>query len=425
MKYFSIILLCLFLSACGTFDIKVQISPKASETPRTAFLTEMALASASAIPLETPTLAPEKTATATTVVKPLATSVELQDGQAILLVALQMSDSNHGWAVESTGHVVKTSDGGWRWNDITPFLGSFDRHSLFALNSEAAWAVPSRLSVSNVVWGTRDGGVTWEASQPLRLGDGTYTPLGLQFSDARNGWLLLLSRDTIYGNRVLLLKSTDGGVNWEHVSSLNQADAQSYLPSTNTNMVFFDGRTGWLGGWWGKDDPGQWNVLRTVDGGSEWTKEVLPLPEQKSLDCDGRPVGAISPGSMAVEITCTKKDDPKYFYHDLYYLSMNGEPGWRKWKLPGRFMSVEFSDANQGWMMVASEATRLNEIQHTKDGGKTWVTIGEVTWKQAQFIFINSLEGWAIVGNGISVGIVHSTNGGKTWSVISPLVEKP
>src|SRR6185369_4617074 len=126
-------------------------------------------------------------------------------------------------------------------------------HSLFALNNETAWAVPAQPKPDTVVWHTQDGGITWEASEPLALAEGQYSLLGLQFPNARDGWLLLLSHNGAQGSRVLLYKSTDGGDRWELMTGLSESAAQSYLPDTNTSMVFFDGQTGWLGGWWGQD----------------------------------------------------------------------------------------------------------------------------------------------------------------------------
>ena len=374
----------------------------------------------SAATLQSEGLPPTATPTPTPI-QATATAWPLQDGQSISLVAIQMSDTSHGWGVETSGHIVKTSDGGWTWKDVTPVEAAFSLHGLFAFNNETAWAVPAQLQARNVVWGTRDGGVTWELSQPIQLGDGQYSPLGLQFPDARHGWLLLLAHDRAQGSRVLLYRSTDGGVDWAPVSNLNDSQMQSYLPDTNTTMAFFDGQTGWLGGWWGKDDPNQWLILKTTDGGTHWGTEELELPKLNGLSCDGHPIASVQPGSMAVEMTCVLAKDPKYLYRHVYYLSTRIMPAWRTWAISGDFLSADFLNASQGWMMVNSDSPRLNEIQTTKDRGKNWTAIGQVSWQQALFDFVDVKDGWAIVGNGFATALVRTENGGKIWVEVRPV----
>lgn len=345
----------------------------------------------------------------------------LSDGQPISLAAIQMSDTSHGWGIESTGHLVRTGDGGWTWTDLSPVQMPFDPQGFFAFNDQTVWVVPAQLEVTNVVWSTRDGGTTWQASQPIQLGDVHYSPLGLQFPDARHGWLLLLASDGAQGSRVLLYKSSDAGANWSPVSTLNDSQMQSYLPATNTSMVFFDGQTGWLGGWWGKDDPNQWLVLKTVDGGTHWGTDEIPLPKLNALACDGRPIVNLPAGSLAVEMSCTIPKDPKYLFHHVYYLSTATAPVWRTWALTGNFLAADFLNASQGWMMVSSPSAGLNSIQSSKDRGKDWTTLGQVSWRQARFDFVDVRDGWAIVGNGYGTALVRTENGGKIWVEIRPV----
>ena len=443
MKKLMFAILCLFLTGCGEFVVNVRIVPPetpitlgqasaappgastsatlsaASLTPVAAALqTENPQETDSSIPVATMTPTQGEPSTTAASIQATPTSITLQAGQSITLTTIQMNDTSHGWAVESSGHIIKTGDGGLTWKNATPFEGVFDTHSLFAFDNETVWAISSQPDVRNVVWHTQDGGETWEASQPIPLGTGRYSPLGLQFPDARNGWLLLLARNGTEGNHVLLYKSRDGGESWEQVSSLLESVHQSYLPNTHTTMAFFDGQTGWLGGWWGRDNPHQWTVLKTVDGGANWETEAIALPDQSSLTCNGRPITEIAPGAMAVDMSCTLANDPTVLHH---YLSVAGSPAWRSWKLTGKFLSVDFLNANQGWMMTAPGGP-LNEIYRTNNGGKTWVNINVVAWKQASFNFVTGQTGWAIVSDGKAVALVHTINGGRSWTEIKPVV---
>lgn len=385
--------------------------------------TETAQLAATATSNPTVTVQPP-TATATVTLEPSPTATE-PTAEPVTLTAIQMSDTLNGWAVETGGRIIRTRDGGGLWQDVTPFQRSFGSRSLFAFNSETAWVAPAQLEVNNIIWRTQDGGNTWEGSQPILLGEGKYSPLGLQFPDARHGWLLLLSETDSQERSVLLFKSTDGGKNWLPVSNLLDDVSQSYLPTTTTTMAFFDGQTGWLGGWWGGADPQQWSILKTSNGGASWGLETLRLPAQKNLQCNGGSLSEMTAGSMAVELTCTLPNDPKYLYHRAHYLSTNGDPAWRSWAIPGKLSSVYFLNARQGWMMVTSDNPQMNDVLYTRDGGNSWSKVSQVSWKQAQFEFVNDKIGWAIVGNGFSTALVRTENGGQVWIQVRPAITKP
>lgn len=420
MKPYLLILFCLFLTGCGVFDLNVRTLPNLTATAQAA-ITRFPMPHASPTPLiVTPTTA----ATATTLAQTEPTAVILQAGQALKLLNIRMNNSRQGWAVESLGHIIRSNDGGVSWMNVSPAKGPFDIHGLFVFNSETVWAVPPHLDMNNMIWRTQDGGQTWDPSQPLELGDGHYSPLSIQFPNARDGWLLVLARGESQGSHVLLYKSGDGGENWGLVNSLANSLWQSYLPNTNTSMAFFDGQTGWLGGWWGKDHPNQWTVLKTVDGGATWQTEALSTPTGDSLTCDGHAVTALPPGQMAMDMTCTQASNPQYLYHQLYYLAAGGPPTWRAWNVPGRFLGMDFRNSSVGWMLVGP-GTTLNEIHRTLDGGKTWTNINIVAWKEARFDFIVGGEGWAIVSDGSAEALVHTVDGGLTWEEIKPVVANP
>jgi photosystem II stability/assembly factor-like uncharacterized protein len=422
MRNFYAFLCCLLLTSCGTFNIQVQMAPKATTTPQNVASTSMPAEKASIEPTSLATPTQEPTATATTIAQITPTYIDLQDGQPVTLTTIQMINSNRGWAVEATGHLVRTGDGGISWKNVTPFQASFDRHGLFVLNTDTVWAVPAHPNVNNVVWRTQDGGATWEASKALSLREGTYKPLSLQFPDAQHGWLLLLVQDESLDTRVLLYKSDDSGENWVQVKNLDSSDMQYYLPDSNSSMVFFDGQTGWLGGWWSKTKPNEWLVLTTSDGGSTWTTQALQLPGQNNLNCSGHPIADIAPGSMAVEIYCTQTNDPAFKYHRLFYVSRTGPRDWRSWKLSGTFIRVAFSEEDEGLMMIEPGKGSLNEIHRTLDNGKKWTRLTVVSWKDGQFSFLHSGVGLGLVSNGSEVALVRTEDGGLKWTQIKPII---
>lgn len=412
MKKVISVFVCLFLTACGTFTVKLEVVPPGVETA--PVLPTVALAPVPSATSAAPAPTVPATATATeSAVAPLQ------------LTAIQMHDALNGWGVEAEGRILKTSDGGGLWRNVTPFQGRFDSHSLLAFNAETAWVVPAQLEVRNLIWRTQDGGRTWEGSQPLALGASQYRPLSLQFPDARHGWLLVLAEADDQTRSVLLFKSEDGGENWVQVSQLAEPRLQSYLPTTMTSMTFLDGQTGWIGGWWGQETPNQWVILKTSDGGANWALEALRLPAYEALQCNGSSLAELAPGSMAVDLTCTLPSDPKYLYHRAHYLSTEIGSEWHSWVLPGQLLSVSFLNARQGWMMVPSANPHLNQVLATRDGGGSWDQVSLVAWKQAQFEFVSAKIGWAIVGNGFETALVRTENGGQVWIQVRPALINP
>ncbi len=74
-------------------------------------------------------------------------------------------------------------------------------------------------------------------------------------------------------------------------------------------------------------------------------------------------------------------------------------------------------------MMTSGAPGYLNEIYKTVDGGKTWRKINQASWKTAQFDFVSAQDGFAIVGNGKTLALIHTVDGGQTWIELKPTVE--
>lgn len=402
MKKLILVVLYLFVTGCGTFNLRVQIVPPTVETVPTLRASSTPTARLTATPLivsPTPTSTPE---------------------QPFTLVALQMSDTDHGWGVDPLGRIVTTSNGGVVWADVTPSEEPFGRHSLFTFSDKVAWVVSSQFENSHLVWRTLDGGISWRASQPIPLSSGSYIPVRLQFPDADHGWMLLLAQDENQGSRMLLLSSDDGGEGWSQVTTIQESLTLSYLPPNTTSMAFVDGQRGWLGGAWEQGNPAEWLMLKTGDGGEIWGTDTFRLPAQKDIQCDGQAIAEMRPGAMAVEVICTIPRDAKYLFHHIYYLSDSTGPEWHSWAISGAFLGMDFLNPNQGWMMVASDDPQANRILNTRDGGKTWKVISKVAWKQAQFDFITDKIGWAIVGDGFATALYRTEDTGKTWIQVRP-----
>lgn len=398
-KQLMLVVLCLCLVSCGTFDVQVKVLPTATAMP---IATNIPTATATLPPTAVPTASPTHTR-----------MPELP----FMLASIQMNDTSSGWGVDTLGRIVHTDNGGRVWVDVTPSEEPFARHSLFAFSDKLAWVASSQFETSHLVWRTLNGGTSWKSSAPIPLGDGSYRPLRLQFPDVNNGWMLV-ENEAQAGNRVLLYASTDGGANWAQVDTISAGMVRAYLPATTTSMAFLDGKQGWLGGDW---EQGEWLMLKTGDGGENWGTDTFRLPtEQKGVTCDGYAVSEMEPGAMAVDVICTKAKDAKYLFHHIYYLSKNTGPIWHSWPIPGKVLSMDFANANQGWMLVTSDDLQSNRVLSTRDGGDTWRVLAKVTWRQAQLNFVTDKIGWAITDSGFGLELFRTEDTGKTWIQVRP-----
>jgi photosystem II stability/assembly factor-like uncharacterized protein len=68
-------------------------------------------------------------------------------------------DPNVGWAVNSNGQILKTSDGGAQWDEQLRLPQAYLRCTGFA-NAAIGWV--GSVTPNQRLWNTRDGGRTWK-----------------------------------------------------------------------------------------------------------------------------------------------------------------------------------------------------------------------------------------------------------------------
>ncbi len=374
----------------------------------------------------------------------------LRSGQPINIITIHMFDFNTGWGIESTGHIVRTRDGGNTWKDATPAQGVYQDGGFFALDANNAWATPNSCvedtcdspPLAAAIWHTTDGGETWEPSRVLCLGGDCgyemdvsarfYYPKAMQFLNENVGWVIVSVDFLMNQDRYRIFRTVDGGMNWEFIIG-------SYTGPTTTNatgIAYQDMQTGWLGtnNMGGPMEPSHdWTINKTNDGGHTWGADnkadsiELPPPmnlpddfARKTVGCGVEKVSTIPQDGVDLTFYCSVYKNyapagPDYYFH---FHSADGGQTWRSWQEIG---VAEFINPNLGWRLYPSSG-QSNLLQHTVDGGLIWTTIKIVTWQNAQFNFINEQVGWAIVTSGIRNTLVHTIDAGKKWMELKPLV---
>jgi photosystem II stability/assembly factor-like uncharacterized protein len=182
-------------------------------------------------------------------------------GTNLLLTAVDFLDRTHGWAVGERGAILHTEDGGriWKPQQSGVLYPLFD---VQFVDQDTGWAVGH--------WGTilytKDEGKHWsERSLSLELGQqGPIEPAALQdIVDPSTGEVLAKAGQ-------LLPK--------ELVADIARRGAHGARVREDVvlNAVFFlDQQHGWIVGERGL-------VLRTTDGGENWERTTLPHPPAQS-----------------------------------------------------------------------------------------------------------------------------------------------
>ena len=170
------------LAACTTPSTVVEEPSTATAEaptamPPTATLRPSA-SPTSPTPTETEVMTPTETITPTLLIQ------HFPSGQEFTITAIDMIDATTRWGigglVGTSDHVLRTTDSGTTWSDITPAEmaaaeGEGKTATGYFMDAQAGWVTYSNVSGVTpdeaVVWRTSDAGASWQASQPLDTSD--------------------------------------------------------------------------------------------------------------------------------------------------------------------------------------------------------------------------------------------------------------
>ncbi len=367
------------------------------------------------------------------------------------LYSLRMLDAQTGWAVEAEGwsgvvakgaeeFIVRTTDGGVHWKDVTPHAppgqhvgGPGYAYEAFWLTSSIAW-----VEAGTLLFRTVDGGQTWKHITTPAYGS-------IYFVDARSGWLMsgriVLTRigpppwprneeEDIY-------RSIDGGETWTQVASTRADDESSGLPfaGVKEEIIFLNSTTGWVTGTRDKSDLVYLYV--TQDGGHTWRLQELPPPPLAV------PYHAASPriqfftardGILSISYSVPNRVYP-VASGVVFYVTHDGGTTWTPTTPPFAtpltsssdisqwYTGSSFADVNHGWVMNYG-----GTLYVTNDSGRQWTTIQPgppfAGWPVGQIDFISPQVGWA-TGQGNSLNFLLKTlDGGTTWTPVAYTISR-
>ncbi len=340
------------------------------------------------------------------------------------ITSIHMVDATTGWAV--TDHaVLRTTDGGTSWQDVTPPHASsafINGAAVAVLDASTVWvgaALPDGSATQ--VFHTSNAGQTWQETTVRR---GMSTGVEITFIDATDGWMLVGLGAAAGSEAVAIYRTTYGGETWTKISSTKPPDntTPGALPfgGDKNGLSFLNSSTGWATG----TEPAAFPWLYiTHDGGRTWQHQSLRLPpNQASAELSITPPTFFNATEGILPVNGLSAGSEIVRGSDIY-ITHDGGASWHSTSLLAtNASSVDFIDVNHGWV------TDGTTLYMTSDGGQHWAKIfaGATTNtmpKFQQLDFVSSKVGWAIgYTDAGAMFLLRTVDGGQMWTRVNYIV---
>nr|WP_107054840.1 oxidoreductase [Streptomyces aureocirculatus] len=176
------------------------------------------------------------------------------------------------WAAGSRGTVLRTTDGGASWRDVSPpGAGALEFRDVEAFDGRRAVVLAIGEGDASRVLRTTDGGATWTES--FRNADPRAFYDCMTFFDRRHG---LAMSDPVDG-KYRILSTADGGRSWRVLPDKGMPAAQqgeSAFAASGQCLVSSGPRDVWLA----TGGAARARVLHSADRGRTWTVADTPVP---------------------------------------------------------------------------------------------------------------------------------------------------
>lgn len=355
-----------------------------------------------------PTVPPSQPAQATPVATSTPASQPVATPQAPLapLQAIRMVDANNGWVLTTKNAVLKTSDGGRHWQDVTPqnFTSGVKPLSEF-LTGQVAWlAGMSGVNQPITILHTSDGGASWQTTTINNV-TGGFVAETLHFINTQQGWLVTANAEGMLHYTVNVYRTLDAGKTWTNVSGALRLTAPSGISFANPQL-----------GWFGVQWPGPASqVEKTANGGQSWQQVTLPMPAGITSAQIGQtqttaPVLIGANGILPVHIDLNSTTPQSRL---VLYTTHDSGATWTANTLANFDSNDVYAlDVQHVW----AEAAQGNVLYASSDGGKTWSQLAQTPQHFAALSFADVHNGWAIDDAG---NLYQTTSGGANWQKLS------
>lgn len=284
------------------------------------------------------------------------------------------SSDSTGSAWYDKAVLLRTTDGGLSWNDVTPEdMGSIHCYCAPGKNKFMLYFSTSSGVLKCVK--TEDGGKSWSTVEWL--------PNNTVAMGSRGKDDLWLCAD----GGVMLTR--DGGKNWVKVSDLPRRDSGfSNSDETQVSIAATDGNTVWIA---------DGDLYKTEDAGQKWVCQVS----------QSQRIGAFTAVSVPDLNTAWVCGD------DGLLLSTDSGTTWMTLRPAGKadrtFLEVSAINREEAW-------AGLRPLTRTLDGGETWFGVDSPMFATRGFDAVDAQIAWGVVDSSENAPMVARTiNGGNTW----------
>lgn len=321
------------------------------------------------------------------------------------LSMIAMANTTTGWGVTQSAPsplVLRTSDGGITWIDVTPL----EVKGLLVFLSSSAQAASIAVihpGESATIYRTSDGGEVWSCgdSFPVKFGDGGAS---LSFY-GQTGWLEIGSAGLNGPLPAELFATTNGGLDWEPLSTSTGA-ADGSFPG-NGPVELASPSVGYTA------PIRSSGLYKTTNGGRSWTQIELGVRQAQVM---GLPIFSGRDGLMWVSATSSTL---------MFLRSSNSGITWKS--IPTKIPLGATVDAISGRVVVA--VTQQGDIYSSSTGGSAWdlrsanATLSDLlrTHFVASVDFLSLKEGWLTLApraSATNVILLHTEDGGSDWEVV-------
>ena len=192
-------------------------------------------------------------------------------GVTVTFRGVSAVDAQTAWVSGSGGTVLRTTDGGVTWANVSPAgAQKLDIRDVDAIDAQTAYALSIGNGDQSRIFKTTDGGASWVTQFISPDADAFYDAMA--FWDDRRG----LAFSDSAGGLTRILTTSDGGATWTRIppTALPPAlDNEGAFAASGTNVAVWGTQHAWIG----TGAAATARVFRTTDGGRTWAVSSTPL----------------------------------------------------------------------------------------------------------------------------------------------------
>lgn len=360
------------------------------------------------------------------------------------LITLDMVSALQGWAMNTTGQMLKTTDGGRQWiNVASPSLiraiqyaaksgevslkptrggnlvvpnGTGQSTWVAFPNAWTAWVTLPVAPDAIQIWHTGDGGQQWTATVVHKAGPGgSMGGTNIAAVGNRDAWIIINSGALAGQVEFRVWRTSLRQSLWHRVF-------QGYVSGTS-GLTFLTGIQGILAGGSNMyEGPDSASLMVTDDGGLTWMPPRSPLPLLPGNWATSvlTPVTVLhSRQTLVVPVLLQKpfpsKTDPLKTWW-LLEQSTNDGSTWHQLPTPEAVLTQPPQDTFQAWASMQNGWVVLgSRLFRTDTAGQQWSRSALPPGTVINLSRVSTTTGFVLVRQGMRTWIYRTRNGGKSW----------